>query len=69
LVDHVIVLTERHLKQLVRDFFDTYYHDVRCHQALGGNSPNPRPIQLSTHGKVTSIPVVAGLHHRYLRVA
>jgi hypothetical protein len=69
LLDHVIVLNEKHLKRLLRDFFNTYYHDVRCHQGLGGNSSNARQVERPEQGKVASIPLLGGLHHRYHRAA
>jgi transposase InsO family protein len=69
LLDHVIVLGERHLRRLLRDFADSYYHPERCHQGLGGNAPEPRAVQPPTLGPVTTIPLVGGLHHRYRRAA
>jgi transposase InsO family protein len=67
LLDHVIVFNERHLLRLLRGFVDDYYHPVRCHQSLDGNSPQPRPVQPPELGKVVSVPVVGGLHHVYRR--
>jgi transposase InsO family protein len=66
LLDHVIVLNERHLERLLRDFLD-YYHTARCHRSLDANSPDPREVEPSKKGKVVSIPMVGGLHHRYRR--
>jgi putative transposase len=66
LLDHVIVLGERHLLRLLRSYFD-YYQNSRCHQALAGDSPNPRAMELPVQGNVVAIPMVGGLHHRYRR--
>jgi putative transposase len=67
-LDHVIVFSEGHLRQILREYFD-YYHEVRPHQSLQRNSPIPRRVELPSKGKVISIPQVGGLHHRYLRAA
>ncbi len=66
LLDHVIVLNERHLRRLLSAYLD-YYHQTRCHQALDDNSPDPREIEPPERGPVVSIPMVGGLHHRYRR--
>jgi hypothetical protein len=34
LLDHVIVLNERHLQRLLREFIEEYYHVARPHQGL-----------------------------------
>ncbi|MFA5865579.1 MAG: integrase core domain-containing protein [Phycisphaerae bacterium] len=67
-LDHLIVWNERHLVKLLHDYFD-YYHHARAHQALDRNSPVPREVELPLSGKVVSIPMAGGLHHRYRRVA
>lgn len=66
LLDHVIVLNERHLEKLITEFL-TYYHDSRCHQSLDDNSPTPRVVEPPEKGEVISIPMSGGLHHRYRR--
>ncbi len=66
LLDHVIVLNERHLERLLRDYLD-YYHTARCHRSLNANSPDRRDIDPPDKGLVNSIPMVGGLHHRYRR--
>ncbi len=68
LLDHVLVLNERHLMRLLRAYWD-YYHDARCHQALAGDAPNPRPVEPPERGRVVGEPMVGGLHHRYRRAA
>jgi putative transposase len=66
LLDHVIVLKERHLKRLMREYI-RYYHDDRTHLALEKGTPAGRVPAVDTDGsyQVTSTPRVGGLHHRY----
>ncbi len=44
-LDHVIVLDERHLKRILRDYFN-YYHISRTHLSLDKNPPEPVPGEL-----------------------
>jgi hypothetical protein len=41
LLDHVIVLTEEHLKRLLKEFIEEYYHLARPHQGLNCDTPVP----------------------------
>jgi transposase InsO family protein len=68
LLDHVIVLNERHLKRLVAEFL-VYYHAARPHQSLDDNSPIPREVEPPERGPIVRTPLVGGLHHRYGRRA
>jgi putative transposase len=66
LLDHVIVLNERHLKRLMNEYV-RYYHKDRTHLALAKETPAGRAAgenQGSGH-KVLSMPRLGGLHHRY----
>lgn len=67
-LDHVIILGERHLRQILRAYFK-YYHTSRPHLSLGCNAPEPRSIEPRSKGQVVAIPMVGGLHHRYTRAA
>jgi putative transposase len=67
-LNHVIVCNERHLKQMLRRFFD-YYQTARPHTALDANAPVPRTIEPAERGRVVAEPMVGGLHHRYRRIA
>ncbi len=71
LLDHVIVLSQSHLEQLLGQYIDDYYHVARPHQGLDGDTPAPHDNPQVTDGstKLKSIPVVGGLHHRYVRAA
>src|SRR5262249_42304827 len=43
-LDHVIILSEKHLRRILKSYF-AYYHDSRPHQSLDRNSPEPREIE------------------------
>jgi transposase InsO family protein len=66
LLDHVIVVNERHLKRLMRDLI-SYYHADRTHLGLGKQTPAERKAELNPAPdfRVVSIPRLGGLHHRY----
>ena len=66
LLDHVVVLSERHLVRLVRGYI-SYYHEDRCHLGLNKDTPNERAVtpRPSPTAKVVALPRVGGLHHRY----
>lgn len=67
-LDHVIVINERHLRRVLRSYFE-YYHESRTHLSLGRNAPIERDVEPPTKGRVVAIPQVGGLHHRYARAA
>src|SRR6516164_8144804 len=71
LLDHVVVLNEEHLKRLLKEFIEGYYHRARPHQGLHGDTPVPsaETEPVADASRLVSIPVVGGLHHRYIRVA
>ena len=66
LLDHVIVLNERHLKRLMNEYV-RYYHDDRTHLGLAKKTPAGRKTEMSISvgAKVVSMPRLAGLHDRY----
>jgi transposase InsO family protein len=66
LLEHVVVLGERHLARLVRSDI-AYYHEDRCHLGLKKDAPDERPVtrRPSPTAKVVVLPRVGGLHHRY----
>ncbi len=68
LLDHVIVLGERHLLRLVRDYV-AYYNADLPHLSLDADSPSGRAIELRDLGSVIALPRAGGLHHRYARAA
>ena len=68
LLDHVVVLGERHLLHMVRQYV-VYYKEDRPHMALGRDAPVSRAVEAAESGEVIALPRVGGLHHRYARAA
>jgi hypothetical protein len=66
LLEHVVVLSERHFIRLVRSYI-SHYHQDRCHLGLGKDTPNGRSVtpRPSSTAKVVALPRVGGIHHRY----
>jgi transposase InsO family protein len=67
-LDHTIVLSERHLKRILADYF-AYYHRWRTHQALEMESPEGREVHSIDRGYVVETDDLGGLHHHYERIA
>jgi transposase InsO family protein len=61
-LDHVIVLNDRHLQRLLTAYID-YYHRFRTHLALDMDCPHPRAVAPPEVGTVRALPEVGGLHH------
>jgi transposase InsO family protein len=70
LLDHVIVLNERHLKRLMSEYV-SYYHEDRTHLGLEKDTPAGRPIAVRSgaESEIQSLPRLGGLHHRYAAAA
>ena len=70
LLDHVIILNERHLKRLMSSYL-LYYHDDRTHLGLAKDTPGGRAAEIrsTTESKIQSFPRLGGLHHRYAAAA
>ena len=67
-LDHVIVLNERHLRRVLRSYFE-YYHISRTHRSLDRNAPIEREVEPPFRGRVVALPQAGELHHRYRRAA
>jgi putative transposase len=64
-LDHLIVLNERHLLQVLREYVE-HYNSKRPHRALALDSPDGRPRPpIPESGRVVNRPVLGGLHHEY----
>jgi putative transposase len=50
-LDHVVVLNDRHLKRVLKSYFN-YYHRWRTHLSLGMDTPESRSVQSPALGKV-----------------
>ena len=68
LLDHVIVLSERHLRRLMKKYL-SYYHDDRTHLGLEKDTPAGRVASPLPSHKIISLPRLGGLHHRYVVAA
>lgn len=66
LLDHVIVLNERHLKRLMAEYV-RYYHEDRRHLGLDKRTPTGREAATDTtaRAKVISTTRLGGLYLRY----
>ena len=66
LLDHVIVLNERHFKRLMRDYI-RYFHEGRTHLGLAKHTPAGRLRESNPNAScsVLALPRLGGLHHRY----
>jgi putative transposase len=67
-LDHAIVLGEKHLRRILKSYFD-YYLGSRTHLSLAKDAPTARVVQGPEAGQIVAIPQVGGLHHRYERRA
>ena len=68
MLDHVIVLNERHLKRLLTEYV-SYYYRFRTHLSLDMDCPEPRAVEPPETGVVIAVPELGGLHHHYERRA
>ena len=69
LLDHVIVLNERHLKRLMSEYV-RYYHEDRTHLGLAKDAPAGRPVVIRSAGnRIQSFSRLGALHHRYVVAA
>ena len=67
--DHVIVVNERPLRHVLRDFI-RHYNEARPHQALALQVPAaPSRASPATSSRILSRPVLGGLTHEYEREA
>jgi transposase InsO family protein len=64
-LDHVVVFGERHLHHLA-NFYQQYYNEARTHLSLNKDAPIPRDAQRV--GRVLALPILSGLHHKYVRI-
>jgi hypothetical protein len=64
-LDHMLMFGERHLRRLLRACAD-YYNRNRTHLLLDKDSPASRSIE--SFGRICPVPILGGLHHRYVRI-
>jgi hypothetical protein len=63
--DHIIVTGESHLR-CVLFAYAAYYNQTRPHLSLQKDAPLRRAVQRVA--SILAIPVLAGLHHQYVRM-
>jgi transposase InsO family protein len=68
-LDHVVVLGERHLACVLREYCFEYFNQARPHQGIGQLVPIGAATSASGGGEVVAVPVLNGLHHDYRRAA
>jgi transposase InsO family protein len=64
-LDHITIYGEAHLRRILSSYA-RYYNQTRTHLALQKDAPLQRAAQ--RFGMVAAIPVLAGLHHQYVRI-
>jgi len=64
-LDQVLIFGEAHLRRIL-SAYAAYYNQVRTHLALQKDAPSHRAVQRS--GAIVAIPILAGLHHQYVRI-
>jgi putative transposase len=68
-LDPVVVLGERHLERVLREYCFSYFNRARPHQGIGQLVPFGSAHSASCGGDVVAVPVLGGLHHDYRRAA
>ena len=64
-LDRMLIFGESHLRRALASYA-AYYNQARTHLALQKDAPLHRAIQRS--GVIIAIPILAGLHHQYIRI-
>jgi len=64
-LDQIIIFGEAHLRRTL-SAYAAYYNHARAHLALQKDTPLRRAVQ--RFGNIVAIPVLAGLHHQYVRI-
>jgi len=64
-LNQMLIFGEAHLRRIL-SAYATYYNQARTHLALQKDAPLHRAVQRS--GAIVAIPILAGLHHRYVRI-
>ncbi len=65
LLNHVVVLNERHLRRMISAYI-SYYHEDRTHLSLSKGTPANRDVEKPGDGAtLIAEPKLGGLHQRY----
>jgi hypothetical protein len=65
-LDHVVIVSERQLGRVLKEYVKIYFNRARSHQGLWQGIPvaGSRSVP-KVGGKVVAIPILGGLHHDY----
>ena len=66
-LDHILVLNEAHLRNVLREYVEDYYNSARPHQGIGQGIPWPRGQPVGS-GAVQKRKVLGGIINDYYRV-
>jgi transposase InsO family protein len=64
-LDQVPIYGEGHLRRILLAYA-AYYNRTRTHLAMQRDAPLHRAVQRT--GSITAIPILGGLHHKYVRI-
>jgi transposase InsO family protein len=64
-LDQIVIFGEAHLRRVL-SAYAAYYNRARPHLSLQKDAPLRRAVQRV--GSIAAIPVLAGLHHQYVRI-
>ena len=64
-LDQILIFGEAHLRRVL-SAYAAYYNQARTHLALGKDAPLHRAVR--RFGAIATIPILAGLHHQYVRI-
>src|ERR1035437_2172872 len=64
-LDRILIFGESHLRRVLASYA-AYYNQTRTHLTLQKDAPLRRAVQRS--GAIVAIPILAGLHHQYVRI-
>ena len=64
-LERMLIFGESHLRRIL-SAYAAYYNQTRTHLALQKDAPLHRAVQRS--GVLFAIPILAGLHHPYVRI-
>ena len=64
-LDQMLIFGEAHLRKILT-LYASYYNQSRTHRSLLKDAPVGRAVQ--RYRAIVAIPVLSGLHHRYVRI-
>jgi transposase InsO family protein len=68
-LDHVIILSEMHLRCVLSEYATSYFNTARPHQGIGQQTPvRAEGPAVRIPAPIFAIPVLGWLHHHYRRV-